>query len=284
MLSLLVFTPNLAGAEKLDKAQQTMIYEVYAGGIHALQGQMTINENNPEHYTIKLSAKTRGLLGKLAPWHGTFESQGWNEGQGRYRPELHQSIATWRGEEETKSYHYTRDGSFKNLVITETGKKPTIKKPDTKLTDQTTDVLTATLEVLQAIAAGKPCKGRSDVFDGKRRFTQIFHDKGEETLKKTKYNIYEGPAKKCTVEVQPKGGKWHKKPRGWMSIQEQGREKGTMPTLWVAQIEKDAPAVPVKLLVKTNYGNLFMHLTEYQGSGDILVAKKRKELKAKDRY
>ena len=79
-----------------------------------------------------------------------------------------------------------------------------------------------------------------------------------------------GPAVACTVEVKPIAGKWHEKPRGWMSIQEQGREKGTMPTVWFAQMAAGEPAVPVKIRVKTEYGALFMHLTSYQGAGHTL--------------
>ena len=60
-----------------------------------------------------------------------------------------------------------------------------------------------------------------------------------------------------------------------MSIQEQGRERGTMPTVWLGKIAKNAPAIPVKIRVKTAYGTLFMHLAEYQNEGQIIVAEKR---------
>ncbi len=64
-----------------------------------------------------------------------------------------------------------------------------------------------------------------------------FVAQGTEDLKATKYNVYEGPAEKCTVEVAPAGGKWHEKPRGWLSIQEQGRQHGQLPTVWFARME-----------------------------------------------
>src|SRR5690606_14417519 len=86
------------------------------------------------------------------------------------------------------------------------------------------------------------------------------------------YNLYSGPAKRCTIEVQPAGGKWHDKPRGWFSIQEQGRNKGTMPTIWVASITPDMPAVPVKVMVKTDYGTLFLHLVGYEGGGKAMYS------------
>lgn len=49
-----------------------------------------------------------------------------------------------------------------------------------------------------------------------------------------------------------------------MSIQEQSRENGSLPTVWMAKMTEDAPAVPVKIRVKTDYGTLFMHLVRYE--------------------
>lgn len=255
--------------------KQEMVYEVYAGGIHAVQATLVMDLSEKGRYDLSLSAKTRGLLGKLAPWHGTFESNGWRLGNASFTPQLHRSTTTWREEEEVKSYNYAKDGSFKSLVIKDFNKKPRTETPDAALTDQTQDVFTATLETLSQVALGQGCGHSADIFDGKRRFAQHFVPKTEETLHQSRYNIYEGSSTVCTVEIEPKGGAWHKKPRGWMSIQEQGREKGMMPTVWMAQITPNMPAVPIKILVKTNYGALFMHLAQYNGGGEFLVAEKR---------
>ena len=46
-----------------------MVYEVYAGGIHAVQNRMEISEADGR-YDIVMNAETRGFLGKLAPWSG----------------------------------------------------------------------------------------------------------------------------------------------------------------------------------------------------------------------
>ena len=252
-----------------------MIYEVYAGGIHAVQSTLEIDMKPDNRYSIDMLAKTRGFLGKLVPWVGTFESHGWRKRDGFMHPEQHKSVATWRGEKEVKDYAYNKDGTFKQLVIDEHDKAPEIQDIETTLTNGTTDALTATLLVLENFNRTGRCEGSSLVFDGKRSFEQKFVHKENVQLTASKYNIYEGPAAKCTVEVIPKEGKWYDKPRGWMSIQEQGREKGTMPTVWVAQIKDGAPAVPVKILVKTDYGAMFMHLAEYQSGDQQWVAEKR---------
>jgi hypothetical protein len=273
LTALILLVPNAARAEK-----QTMYYEVYAGGIHALQARLDINIAKGR-YDIVLKAQTRGFLGKMAPWEGIFESHGWVEKDGTYKPELHKSTAIWRGEKEVKDYKYTRDGHFLGLIETVDGKKPKEKPTvDAELTEGTTDALTGALNVLEIVGEGGKCDGSEEVFDGKRRFKQIFKHKTIAELVPTKYNIFKGPAAECTVEVKPVAGEWHKKPRGWMSIQEQGRERGTMPTMWAAKLAQgDSPAVPVKIRVSTAYGVLFMHLAEFSDSKRTVVADKREK-------
>lgn len=269
-LSLLSPVSAQAGNE-----HQSVVYDVYAGGIHALQASLDIDLKNDKRYDLILKAHTRGWLSKLAPWHGSFESHGWKVKINDYRPETHKSIATWREETEVKEYRYNKDRSFDGLLITDHERPTHEKEVENTLTDGTTDILTATLDAMTNVGQGKDCQGASDVFDGKRRFKLKFNHKGTETLSATEYNIYEGPTTICTVEVVPVAGAWHKKPRGWMSIQEQGRERGTMPTVWMGKLSEKGPAIPVKILIKTDFGGLYMHLTDHQKNDPVKIAEKQ---------
>ena len=258
-------------------AVQTMYYDVYAGGIHAVKAKLDVNYGNKDRYDLKLGAQTIGFLEKLVPWRGTFETRGWKLGKEGDRPELHRSTATWRGEDELKEYSYGRDGSFKGLKVIEAGedKSPTDLTDD--LVSQSTDVLTGTLEVMKHVQNTGKCEGASEVFDGKRRFEMTFKHEMDEVLNPTDYNVYSGETARCVVEVKPMTGEWHSKPRGWMSIQEQGRQQGSLPTVWFAKVSDDMPAVPVKIRVKTEYGTLFMHLTEYTNGHKVIKAAAREE-------
>lgn len=259
-LALLTF-PSWAFAAK----EQHVTYAVYAGGFHVVQASLDVTYPDQDHYSLFLGAKTYGFLWTVAPWEGTFESRGWRlKGEPPLRPELHKSVATWRGEPDIKEYRYTKGGGFIDLHVTEDEKPPKKREIDDKLTQGTTDAFTAALIVMEAVAKGKKCEGTSEVFDGKRRFAQIFKDQGSDTLEASKYNIYDGAAQKCTVEIKPLAGDWGRKPRGWLSIQEQGREKGTLPTVWLGKFSGDGPALPVKILVKTAYGTLIMHAVKYE--------------------
>lgn len=252
---------------------QNMHYDVYAGGIHAVQADMTLDYREKGRYAMKFGAETRGLLGALAPWAGTFESKGWVIKPQVLVPETHESIAMWRDEREVKTYHYDKNKGFQDITYQYMGKKPRTEVPEDELTKDTTDALTATMMVMEHVSDGGNCEGESEVFDGKRRYKLIFRHKGFVQLEKTRYNAYSGPAVECTAEVEPIAGKWYKKPRGWLSIQEQGRSLGTMPTVWMAQVVPNAVVIPVRVRVKTQYGTLFMHLTHYESGDTVLVPK-----------
>lgn len=258
---------NIAFADNLDKGHQKMSYSVYAGGIHALDAKMDLDITKKNYFNMELFAKTYGLLGRLAPWFGTFETNGWLDiNKGVAKPKIHKSSTTWKDELEVKTYEYNKDGSFKKYSIKDNKNDGRPRKIDSKLTDQTTDIISASLEEMMRVSASNKCEGESEVFDGKRRYRLIFDHKREVDLKKSKYNIFEGKAIECSVRVEPAGGRWDKKPRGWFAIQEQGKKKGSMPTIWFGSLDNNEPAIPVKVRVKTDYGTFFLHLTEYEGN------------------
>lgn len=269
-------TPHTAPA---PKDVQRMNYEVYAGGINAVDSELNISLLPDNRYSVEMFAATKGFLKVLAPWSGSFETHGWQL-KDKDQPELHKSVATWRGKDEIKKYSYAKDGKFAGYSIKDDENDGSAKDVDSELTQDTTDALTAVLAVMRQVGAGKACAGSSEVFDGDRRYKMTFVSEGNEELKATRYNVYQGPAEKCTVEVAPAGGKWHEKPRGWLSIQEQGRQHGQLPTVWFAKMEENGPAVPVKIMIKSDYGAMFMHLAGYTNGTESYSAAARGETKS----
>lgn len=271
---ILLAPPALAqGREQIS----TYDYDVYASGFHVMDARMTLTTRGSD-YAVALTARTRGILGKAAPWHGRFESRGRVEGDA-FVPAEHVSVSVSKGEAETRTYDYAGREGLAALTVEEAGRVET-PELDPALTRGTTDVLSATLGVMAGVARGAPCTGAHDVFDGRRRFALTFRDRGAQALGASRRNIYAGPAATCVVEVVPKGGRWREKPRGWMSIQEQGRELGTMPMLWMAgalATEGQPLAVPVRVVVKTEYGALYMHLVAASPApdGGVAVASKQ---------
>ena len=251
-----------------------MRYDVYAGGFQVVSADLTIDLSKKTTYMLRLGANTHGLLGKLAPWKGVFETQGWYDAKKNIgNPRIHYSDTTFRDENELTQFFYNRNGTFKEYRLFNEDKKGA-QPPKPELSDNTTDVLTSTLAVMNNVAQTGKCEGESRIFDGSRSYNLIFRHLQDIVLKGGDYNVYDGPAVECTVEVAPIAGRWHEKPRGWMSIQEQGREKGTMPTVWFARLGEGQTFVPVKIRVKTDSGTLFMHMTQYDGPGKSLKLKR----------
>jgi hypothetical protein len=250
----LSLTPLSAKASEGKK----LTYAVYTGGMNVVMADLDFKLSD-DAYSALVSAKTHGFLGKLAPWSGTFETTGQYKGE-KFYPNIHKSVAVWRGEDDEKEYDYDGKGNLTDFLEVEAGKQQPKKELSADLIKDTTDILSATLKVMHNLGRGESCSSSEDIFDGKRRFALKFAPVSETILKSSRYNIYGGAAKKCEIIVEPKGGKWHKKPRGWMSIQEQGRDSGALPTIWMGKLKDSNFFVPVKVKVKTAYGTLMMHL------------------------
>jgi hypothetical protein len=249
----------VAGAAQAADQPVRLTYQVYAGGFHVVQTDFDLVLKQST-YNAVLGVYTRGFLGSLVPWKGSFATTGVRT-KDHFQVRQHVSSAIWKGSEDATTYDYDAKGQFKKLKKIEGGVDKTPKDLDPALTKDTTDILTGTLNMMAKAKNGKGCDGSAEIFDGRRRFTLIYKPLGWETLKKSKYGLYEGAAMKCTAEVKPNGGAWHKKPRGWLSIQEQGRKKGALPTLWLAEVDPKLPPVPVRIMLKTDYGTLFIHLS-----------------------
>lgn len=243
-----------------QQSTSVLTYDVYAGGIHAMNAALTLKVS-PSKYNVVLSAETQGILKKLANWSGKFSSNGLVS-KGVAYPLSHESASTWKNSTESKIFQYDGKGHFKSYKVTEAGTDKTPTDIDLSLAKGTVDNLSATLRLMMSLPSTKACDTKELVFDGDRNYRMKYSGKTIEKLKKNDYNVYSGDAVICTVEVIPEKGKWRKKPRGWLSIQEQGRQKGALPTVWFGKSKINPDLyIPVKIRIKTDYGTLFMHLT-----------------------
>lgn len=264
-------TTQQVATQQPAKAKNTatrLTYSVYAGGVYVLAATLDISQKSGL-YGLDLRAQTLGILGNLAPWSGEFKTRGVS--QKAPLPLTYRSASVWKGETETKTYRYDGAGHFKSYQVTQSKLDPATKKTtvidttpakiDPLLTRNTTDILSAAWDVMLNLPGSQECAGESLIFDGDRSFKLKFHSSKPDMLAFSKYNLYHGSTVSCQVEIIPAQGKWRKKPRGWLSIQEQGRQKGALPTIWFAPLKGGNYYVPVKIVVHTDYGPLIMHLS-----------------------
>ena len=274
-LSALCVAGCLAAPARAES--QTLIYDLYAGGFHALEAKAVLEESK-DRYAMTLTSGTTKTFKLVAPWSGTFKVAGWKRGEKR-QPETYNVFSKITDKLKTKDYRYASSGKLLSFKATENGKDKTPEKIEPELTPPgITDVLTTTLLARDRVNKTGSCDGSSLIFDGDRSFTLTFKSTGDEVLPVSDYNIFNGQAIGCTFEMTPEKGKWKKKLRGWLMLQEQGRKLDSMPTVWFAKIPGgDGTYVPVKLQVKTNYGTLILHLRSAAGTdGKIFTAAAKK--------
>ena len=241
-------------------ANYTATYGIYTGGFHVvdLEGVFTVADDG---YSMSMDAKTIGLLGRLAPWSGALQTTGVYLRDGTPVPQAHSFVSTWKGKVETTQFTYDKNGNFAKKIYTDEKGNIETNGHDSSLSDGTVDMLTALHRSLLAAKDGD-CSAKIPSFDGKRRYNMVFRSGGEGEIKENRYSLYAGMAEICTIEIEPDGGKWREEPRGWMSLQEQSKGEGALPRLWYARMEGLDMPIPVKFMIKTNYGTMLMHLRE----------------------
>lgn len=267
-LAIIAFVLGLALATPVYAAPaQTLSYELYAGGLHALGAQIKLEEGEGR-YKIELSSGTSSGLRLVAPWSGTFATAGWLV-DGTRVPETYDSLSK-TSKIKTKSIVYDRSGNLVSYKAAENDKDKTPDPLDRSLAPQgIVDVLTATLKTIDRLNAGKGCDGSSMIFDGDRSFSLSFKDAGTQQIDAGKYNIYSGPAQACSFEMTPEKGKWKKKLRGWLMLQDQAKSKGAEPIVYFARLNGEGAYVPVRFQISTNYGMLLLHLTGAQTAAPV---------------
>jgi hypothetical protein len=252
-LCLFAFAANAAENQPVKAT-----YGLFTGGVRMIEVQ-ALFDLQPKSYDVRTDAKTIGIFQKMLPWKGTFETTGTDA----YKPLKHDYTVKWRGDVQTGTFIYEPAGVFKSMTRTENDEDRT-EPLAADITDGTKDLLSALMTAVQNYEKNKTCEGDVLTFDNSRSFIVRFKDAGDGLLNNPKLSTYTGPAHACTVEIIPQKGKWPKKPRGWLRIQQQAKEGNQLPTIWLAKPKPELPVIPVRVDIHTKYGDVFAHLTKVQ--------------------
>lgn len=247
-----------------------LTYSVYAASLleamHITVG-LTFEKDS---YVVDTNIRTNGFLSRVLPWSGQFFTQGMIT-KTALIPEQHVFSKNWSQDTAKTTMNFDRKGRLANMVVEDTEDDPYYQLFDDEITFGAVDMLTALMESFVNIDNTSICRSSHTVFDGKRRFELVFRDLGKTTLTNKRYSMYSGPALTCEIEVVPIAGKWYNNTRGWMALQEQSKENGRLPKLWLAKVDNKSPMVPVRLQVRTDYGSLIMSLIEFSIDGKDLT-------------
>lgn len=242
----------------------TLTYGIWGGGFQILTATVHF-EIKKESYRITMHATPTSGIGMLLPWVGEFETRGRITPTGQLVPHYHEKRSAWREDKKLVRMTYDRNGKLVNQVEDETDNGKARVTPvvlDPKLHSGAVDLITAIMRMIVHTTDADNCTYRSVTYDGKRRFAFVFTDKGIDHLTPSSYNIagkvQGGRAIRCQMEMVPLHD--FGKPRGYYKLQEQGRALGQLPMVWLAPLWSGGPDVPVRMVMKSDFGTMLMHV------------------------
>lgn len=233
-------------------------YEAYFGGFHVASGRTEIQWTD-DGYRATARARARGLLDWYAGWVGEAQSQGGFMDDGQPAPARHSNEGFWRGNVRANELTYGADGTIALQQVSPPDPNKLTPIPEETIPG-TIDPITAILTLSRALRDAYECAGELPVYDGRRRYDLTLEPVGRRVLEPNSYSVFSGEALECRVSVERIGG--------FRLEQSRYTETAGERIVFVASPIGDAPPVPVRIHVKTDYGDLIVHLTavRYDGS------------------
>ncbi|MEO1191602.1 MAG: DUF3108 domain-containing protein [Pseudomonadota bacterium] len=228
-------------------------YKAYKGGFRFLEVEIGMDTLQPGRYDLDLEATLVGAPALLLSYKIATQAQGRRQGQEllpeRFRQDINSS---------SKDKPQWMELNYDERLVPEVSGDPSPEKePRAKVSAPRRagayDPLTAGLDVILQLAREGSCEARVPVYDGRRRFDILAEDKGEVEMRKGTINIYSGPARLCELSVRPIGG-----------YRFDERDRKNLPQsleVYLAPPEPGLPAMPVRMVLRSNWGAILVHLT-----------------------
>ena len=223
-------------------------------GLHLLNTH-TIIEENPTAYVIQGDFETAGLGAIFANVANRSETRG-REVAGVPKPQVFDSETDRNGALQHLRVAYLPDGT-PNGSVTPPPKEPVTPVSFNELAG-TVDNLTAYFLLERQVARGGSCNLKVPVFDGRHRYDLQFSDAGQHELSPAEGQNFRGPTLACRMARREIGGFYVDKSH------EEGASAGT---IWYAQLMPGDLAVPVRMAMDTEIGNVALFLAALRGRG-----------------
>ena len=240
-------------------------YEIAWGHLTLATASVRFAETE-DHYEIGSDGETDGILEYLFDWQGAARTAGKRQG-GERTPSVHEHYGEWsEGRRETRVDWFADD-----LPQTQTEPPPDYEEVtpvDLPATAASVDPFTALLGTLDHLQSNERCEGRFRVWDGRRLYRlHVAHD-GQDDLDADRPWSYAGPAVRCRLTIERKGG-FRRDPGSW-SKPEQERHQ----LVWAAKLAGDR-WVPVRAEFESSYGTIVGRLRKDAGEGKITLTDRR---------
>lgn len=248
----------LAAAARPAAAEDVVTMEFQGfgpAGLHVLTTH-TVIEETPAAYVIQGDFETAGLGAVFASVANRSLAEG-REVADVPHPVTFDSETDRNGAMQHLSVKFRADG-VPDGSVTPAPKEPVTPVNYSQLPG-TVDNLTAYLMLERQIARGGGCDMRVPVFDGRHRYDLLFSDAGEHVLSPAEGQNFNGETQACRMVRHEIGGFYLDKNH------EEGASSGT---IWYAkQLMPGDLAVPVRMSMQTEIGNVALFLSKLRGRG-----------------
>jgi hypothetical protein len=234
----------------------SMAFEGFGlAGLHVVTTH-TVIEETPAWYEIEGDFSTVGLSSLFASVANRSVTRGREVGD-TPKPELFDSETDRNGTVQHLRVDFRPDGT-PNGSATPPPKEPVTPVSFSQLPG-TVDNLTAYLLLQRQLAHGGSCALKVPVFDGRHRYDLQFSDGGQHILSAARGQNFKGPAQACHMARNEIGGFYLDKHH------EEGASSGM---IWYAPLLPGGDlAVPVRMEMQTEIGNLALFLAQLHGPG-----------------
>lgn len=252
-----------APALAADTDPIVMTYEVYFGGLHILSATAELDRTD-RRYRLAAQAETQGILDFFFSWRGNTESVG-AFAMGGPVPDRHRNHG-YRGERVRKvALAYDGAGDVAAVLVEPPPDPEEVNALPDNAETGTVDPLSVIAGLSEALTQGAACSGEFQVFDGRRRYDLVVTDKGTQRFEANDYSIFEGEARACGIEYKLLGGDRKEKSKYVKTARDR--------TVYVGRPLPEAPAIPVRAKIETDFGTAMAHLTSVSAGGKQLALK-----------
>lgn len=252
LLAFCLFWSGLAAAESTAHRRIELAYDVYLGGFLAGSVDLTV-EQHDGRYDIATTSRSHGLLDFLIEFRRRNKTVGRIVEQ-QAKPSRYVTEGIWAGRKRSVQIKYGVGDGLQFTARPNAAEDEREAVP-ARLLPGTVDPFSALYLAVFRSDGDDGCDGKSEVFDGRRRYDFLFETIGDG---KPKGPFYSGPARICRVRQIPIAG-FSK--RTWLP--RLVRPEWT--DMWLAKPGADMPVVPVRLQAEAGLGDMVAHLVGIGG-------------------
>jgi hypothetical protein len=234
-------------------------YDVYFGGLHMAVAEATVNLTG-EQYSLSMVSTLRGLSGVFSNWRAEASAQGAINGTGVF-PSRHRFMQMRRGGTETVEMQFGSN-RVPNRTFTPSRDIPEPDHPDfvpESDLESVLDPVSGVIAAMNAVSRTDTCRATMPVYDGRRRYDMVFTPVGMETLDRSRYTSFSGPATRCRVHLELVSGAFQSADSDQFWSRGADRSDRQM-DVWFAQAVPGGPVVPVRMQGDTRFGRFVIHL------------------------